>query len=371
MRLRPTTARSRSARLVRRRAPLLEAAARATCTRATCSNRRQAEVAKLQQQQRQLEERIEPVDTGHVLVREARRLGLVKPGERLYIVRGIAAWRRATAEPVTRAWRRFGWTTDRDRRAAARAASAGVPARRRALPVRAAGRDRAAAVRRRRARRSRRSSGSRARTSSRSSRGSRPAAASRAGRGRPRTTPSSRASLAEAHAEQRALRPELPVGIGGASRTGSLKCLHAHAAFALARPGYELGDAHPRRGRARSGRGTAAAPLYDPPPDGRRARPAAVGRRAPPGRAGAARVAGVAAARGRDRARRRRSCVAGVGQIVHARASSPRAYDDAVDWARDVALRRPCPRARRRPTPRRSPTRPSSGTRAARVDYRP
>ncbi len=32
-----------------------------------------------------------------------------------------------------------------------------------------------------------------------------------------------------------------PVGIGGASRTGSLKCLHAHAAFALARPGYELG----------------------------------------------------------------------------------------------------------------------------------
>jgi uncharacterized protein len=50
-----------------------------------------------------------------------------------------------------------------------------------------------------------------------------------------------RASLEEAHAEQRSLRPELPVGIGGASRTGSLKCLHAHAAFALARPGYELG----------------------------------------------------------------------------------------------------------------------------------
>jgi hypothetical protein len=49
-------------------------------------------------------------------------------------------------------------------------------------------------------------------------------------------------SLAEAHAEQRAIRPELPVGIGGASRTGSLKCLHAHAAFALARPGYALGD---------------------------------------------------------------------------------------------------------------------------------
>jgi uncharacterized protein len=51
-----------------------------------------------------------------------------------------------------------------------------------------------------------------------------------------------RESLAHAHAEQRALRPELPGGIGGAGRTGSLKCLHAHAAFALARPGYTLGD---------------------------------------------------------------------------------------------------------------------------------
>ena len=51
-----------------------------------------------------------------------------------------------------------------------------------------------------------------------------------------------RASLERAHAEQRALRPELPGGIGGATRTGSLKCLHAHAAFALAHPGYELGE---------------------------------------------------------------------------------------------------------------------------------
>jgi hypothetical protein len=49
-------------------------------------------------------------------------------------------------------------------------------------------------------------------------------------------------SLARADAEQRELRPELPVGIGGSSRDGSLKCLHAHAAFALARPGYELGE---------------------------------------------------------------------------------------------------------------------------------
>jgi hypothetical protein len=52
-----------------------------------------------------------------------------------------------------------------------------------------------------------------------------------------------RASLERAQTEQRALRPELDVGIGGAREgAGSLKCLHAHVAFALARPGYELGE---------------------------------------------------------------------------------------------------------------------------------
>ena len=44
------------------------------------------------------------------------------------------------------------------------------------------------------------------------------------------------------HEDQRRLRPELPGGIGGQTRTGGLKCLHAHAAFALARPGYEVGE---------------------------------------------------------------------------------------------------------------------------------
>jgi uncharacterized protein len=55
--------------------------------------------------------------------------------------------------------------------------------------------------------------------------------------------PGLRASLAGAHEEQRELRPELDLGVGGA-RPGArgLKCLHAHAAFALARPGYELGE---------------------------------------------------------------------------------------------------------------------------------
>jgi uncharacterized protein len=54
--------------------------------------------------------------------------------------------------------------------------------------------------------------------------------------------PGLRESVDRAHEEQRRLRPELPGGIGGQTRPGGLKCLHAHAAFALARPGYELGE---------------------------------------------------------------------------------------------------------------------------------
>ena len=34
----------------------------------------------------------------------------------------------------------------------------------------------------------------------------------------------------------------LALGIGGSRDPGQLKCLHAHVAFALARPGYELGE---------------------------------------------------------------------------------------------------------------------------------
>lgn len=61
-------------------------------------------------------------------------------------------------------------------------------------------------------------------------------------------------SLAAAHEESRRIRRRLAagergrddgasidLGVGGAGRAGSLKCLHAHAGFALARPGYELG----------------------------------------------------------------------------------------------------------------------------------
>jgi hypothetical protein len=63
------------------------------------------------------------------------------------------------------------------------------------------------------------------------------------------------AALEKATEDQRIIRRELAVGVvpgdGGASLdlgiAGSrsprqLKCLHAHAAYALARPGYELGE---------------------------------------------------------------------------------------------------------------------------------
>ena len=54
--------------------------------------------------------------------------------------------------------------------------------------------------------------------------------------------PALAASLARADEEQRLLRPELDAGIGGSRNPAQLKCLHAHVAFALARPGYDLGE---------------------------------------------------------------------------------------------------------------------------------
>jgi hypothetical protein len=63
------------------------------------------------------------------------------------------------------------------------------------------------------------------------------------------------ASLARATEEQRRLRRELAggssgadsgeslgLGIGGSRNPAQLKCLHAHVAFAFARPGYLLGE---------------------------------------------------------------------------------------------------------------------------------
>jgi cell division protein FtsB len=55
---------------------------------------RQAEVRTLREEKARLQQRIVQAGTGGQLVREARRLGLVKPGEKLFIVRGISSWRK-------------------------------------------------------------------------------------------------------------------------------------------------------------------------------------------------------------------------------------------------------------------------------------
>ena len=70
-----------------------------------------------------------------------------------------------------------------------------------------------------------------------------------------RDDPSLAAGLAAADEQQRRVRRELAAGavgndggasldygVAGSRRGGSLKCLHAHVAFALAQPGYELGE---------------------------------------------------------------------------------------------------------------------------------
>src|SRR5262249_23163453 len=58
---------------------------------------RTAEVTGLEVRKHQLQERLSEIERGATLVRGARRLGLVKPGEHLYIVQGIQEWRRAHA----------------------------------------------------------------------------------------------------------------------------------------------------------------------------------------------------------------------------------------------------------------------------------
>jgi cell division protein FtsB len=55
---------------------------------------RDAQVQLLRAEKSQLERHIAQAGTKNELVREARQLGLVKPDERLFIVRGIAAWRK-------------------------------------------------------------------------------------------------------------------------------------------------------------------------------------------------------------------------------------------------------------------------------------
>jgi cell division protein FtsB len=56
---------------------------------------RRAEVDSLRIQKAQLEQRLASFTSLEATKREARRIGYVAPGEQLFVVKGIPAWRRA------------------------------------------------------------------------------------------------------------------------------------------------------------------------------------------------------------------------------------------------------------------------------------
>jgi hypothetical protein len=58
-------------------------------------NARAAEVRELEEQKARLQKRVAESETLRALSREARRSGLVRPGERLFIVKGIEEWRKS------------------------------------------------------------------------------------------------------------------------------------------------------------------------------------------------------------------------------------------------------------------------------------
>jgi hypothetical protein len=61
---------------------------------------RQDEVASLQAEKARLEQKLARSNGVAALRREARRIGYVRPGERLFIVKGIPEWKRAHAATV-------------------------------------------------------------------------------------------------------------------------------------------------------------------------------------------------------------------------------------------------------------------------------
>ena len=62
---------------------------------------KRAEVGTLAAENQALAGRLAMAGSATTLVRRARRLGLVKPGERVFIVKGIAAWRKARQQVST------------------------------------------------------------------------------------------------------------------------------------------------------------------------------------------------------------------------------------------------------------------------------
>lgn len=107
--------RKRPRRPVRRRPPLVRWLAVATIlvvgllyyrplksyldTKASLEERA-AQVRSLRAERDELARQVAESDTPEALARRARRLGLVKPGERLFIVKGIDEW-RARQKPGT------------------------------------------------------------------------------------------------------------------------------------------------------------------------------------------------------------------------------------------------------------------------------
>ena len=239
-----------------RRLPLLPAAhellrdARARCASAP------AEVRALRAQHAGAPAAARADDERAALAREARQLGFVQPGERLFIVKGIERWQRertATAEQHPRL-RSRAWTTGASSRgssAGRRAPSArvavrcpfGRPAVTEQAPYDDGGepfpttywltcRHLVAAVSRLEA------AGGVERWSERGGRRSGAAREPRAGDAR-----AARAAARARGGRRRARRRRLARRSASAARGPErLKCLHAHAAFALARPGYELGE---------------------------------------------------------------------------------------------------------------------------------
>ena len=63
-------------------------------TRQELSSRR-AEVAQLTAEKRALQQRLEASTSLDALAREVHRLGFIRPGEHLFIVKGIDAWKKA------------------------------------------------------------------------------------------------------------------------------------------------------------------------------------------------------------------------------------------------------------------------------------
>jgi cell division protein FtsB len=60
--------------------------------------KRAAEVRSLKADRHALQHRLAESSTGEALTQQARRLGLVRPGEKLFIVKGISAWVKGKAQ---------------------------------------------------------------------------------------------------------------------------------------------------------------------------------------------------------------------------------------------------------------------------------